>query len=468
VKNLPLVVAACVSLLPALSQALDVGFESVLLGEYSSNAFLNDSQAGVDGTSTAGKFEFSLFGQQNSELAEGGFLADFNYETVQNETEGSEDIARQNESLARFYGGLSFATPLRSLNWYVGDVLTSLLDENQLQRFTTDSERQINVFVTGPEFKREIGVMKTLDAHLYYAHQSDDTDVEPDRLYNFGTTFTSELDTGRSWGIRLSDIYTQRVSDDYNRFSGAVFLRSEQALMTYDGAIGGTQYDSSGEGTTGLRLELGVSRSMSETRTLRLSATHDLIDQTLGAFEDLVAGSSVREEGKGVSAETGLNFNFESRVADDVFYIDASAINSDFQLVSKAAGFTTRDVSLRDNRSYSIGTGLVRALTPRVSIKGDLGYERLEFVNRAGEIDSYSATIALDFALNNRWSLTLGTRYLEETGLATSIIEGDQGDVVSSPPDVLDSTENRVFFGVRWAPPTRASNDVGGAVRSFR
>lgn len=460
------ILAILVSLLPAVSVALEIGFESSLFAEISDtdNRVPEREQSGIDGT--LGTFNFALFGQEQSDIADGGFMAELRAERI---FENDNDTSNDNETFTRFYGGLSVATPLRSLNWYVGDVLAAVLDEDQLQSIDDNRNRQVNVFVTGPEISTQVGVQKTLDTSFYYVNQTDDTDNDLDTLYNLRANFTSLLAGGRSWGVRLSDIYTDKPdsalnSEDFNRASGALFIARQRSVTTLDVELGATQYYSNGEGTNGLRFGLDWSRLMSETQTLSLSVSHDLIDQTLGVLQELTTGEQARDETDGVAENTAVNLRYESIAGVNSFVIGVGAVNSDFRLAADESGFTSRNTRLRDSVSYALTAGFSRDLTARTSINLDASLQRREFVNRPDEIDSLGVIGAFRFDLNNRWAIELGGGYLEETGVTTTI--NDVEGTVSQPLE-LDEVDTRVFIGLRWAPPTRASRDAGGVVRSF-
>lgn len=460
------ILAILISLFPAVSVALEVGFESSLFAEISDTDNRAPERNGTGLNGTLGTFNFSLFGQEKSNRAEGGFSAEFRGERVLDE---ESDSGNANETFTRFYGGLSVATPARFLDWYFGDVLAGVLAEDQLQSLDDNEGRQVNVFITGPEISTQVGVQKTLDMSFYYVNQSDDTENDLDTLYRLNADFTSVLSGGKLWGIRLNDVYTDKPdtavnSEDFNRASGAVFVSRQRGVTTLDVELGATQYSSNGEDTDGLRFGLDWGRTLSNTQTLSFSLSHDLIDQTLGILQDLTTDQQAREETNGVAANTQVDIRYESIVGENSLFLGLGAINSDFQLASDESGFTSRNTRLRDNLSYGLRAGFSRNLSARTSVNLDASLQRQEYLNRPDEIDSLSVTGAFTFAINNRWAVELGAGYLQEEGSTTTINE-ISGTL--TPELALDEIETRVFLGLRWAPPTRASRDAGGVVRSF-
>lgn len=445
---------------PLSAHSLEVGFEGLLGVDLSDNINENDRGEELSGTLVRGSF--SIFGNQNSSRVRGGFLGEFNTDRQFDDEDTDTDV----ETFTNFLGALNvFITP-RSLSWFIGDALGTVLAENETQSLDERDGSRRNVFVTGPSFTYDLGSRRTFDTRLLYIQQSDDTPDELANLFNLTAGYRSEFSGGNALGFRLRDVYTDNPDEslltDLNRLTAFAFWERSRGLLDTRVELGGTQYNADGDTVSGAYFRLDATRSLSPQSGLNFSLVYDLADQTLDAIETLAdGGTAIADDVDGVARNTTVSIGYKAVTGGNNFSVDVGALNSDFISINDSSGFTSVNADLEDLRRYFASVAWNRALSARIFAGVSGSYIREEFLNVADESDSLVGSATLGYGLSRSWQFQLGYSFELRDGIETS----NEGNSVVAT--AFDSIENRVTLALRWEPPTRANKDFAIDLKSY-
>ncbi len=433
------------------ARSLDIGIEAELRLEASDNVDQIDDSVGDEGT--VGFASFEVYGEQRGQFLRGGFLGEL--QTRQEFDTDDNDTSTVNN----FFGGATLQlTP--SLSWYFGDVLGSVRVSDGIIP-TEDDEIAVrrNVFVTGPTLNFEVDSRRRFNAELLYFNQSQD-DIDLAQLFTAQADFSFDTSGGNTFGIALSDIYTDEpnepvgelVADDNNRVSAALFWRRDRGRFSYSAEVGATRFDADGDAITGLNAAFRVSRQLSPVSSLVFAIGTDLSDQNISTIDSLL------DDGAGTQTEApGI---FQSNIASIIYNFAGSRTTAQLGASVEDSAFRTletlidgTDPSLEDSTIIALFGSLSRTFTRRLSLNAGLRYENEQFDNLDDESDSVAADITVDFRLTQSFIIGAGVRSSYSTGTNTR-------EFISVAADGnFDVTENRGVLLLRYAPPSRATRE---------
>lgn len=444
--------------------ALELGFEGQLAVENSDNvAGVNspDEKSGITAAAVLG-----VYGEQRSRRFEAAFRGELDSRKLV-----SEDGSSVN-TISRFLGAAEFNITPRSWRWYVGDVLGGVRSDNGVQTIDDTTIDRRNVFVTGPSFQYDIRGVSRTRARLLYVNQTEESE-QLETLYT--GTFSYEHDTipGSFVGFRLGDVYTDVVesadrngsdtaASDFNRSTVAVFMNRERGWLSLYGELGATRYDTDDESVDGVNAQLRAIRAIGPQTTLTATLTRDLNDQNLSTVESLIGGDGIglRPDISGFFSETRLTlaYSFQSNMTS--LDLGVSLAELDYQLLATDTSFTF-DADGEDHRQATAFANVSHRVNSR--LRGEMGvsYERQEYDNRADETDSVLASTKLVYRLSNSFELEAGLVHDAASGLLTRFSTG------TGVEENVDVTENQVILGIRWAPPSRANQDLTVELKSL-
>jgi len=446
--------------------ALDIGFEGLLSLETSDNVAGANSPDEEDGL--IGGAQIGVYGEQRSRLVDAAFSGEI--DTRRTDTEDDSDV----NTVTRFLGAAEFYLTPRSWRWYVGDILGGVRTDNAIQPIDDNSVDRRNVFVTGPSFEYDVEGVSRTRARLLYVNQTEDNETL-ETLYNGSFSYERDTTSGSYYGFRLADIFTdlpeeanntddQTDEPDFNRLSSSVFWNRLRGFLEVYGEIGVTRYDADDETLDGLNAQLRATRTLGPQTSFSIALTRDLSDQTLSTIESLISSGGdavgVRPEASGFFAETrlGLEYSFQSSWTS--LDLGMGIAELDYKLLSIDA-----DIAINANSEDQLQGFAYASVSRRISnrLRGEfsVNFERREFDNRRDESDSILATAHLIYRLSRSFELEGGIVHDTATGLRTRFNTG-----VGLEEDI-DVTENRFTIGLRWAPPSRASQDLTVELKSL-
>jgi len=432
--------------------ALEFGVEARTLVQASDN--VDQADAGAEQEGSLGFVGIGVFGEQSGRLATGAFSGEIDVRTRLDEDDGID-------TLSRFLGAVEFRLTPRVLSWYVGDVLGSVRVDDTDQPVNDFRTQRRNVFVTGPQAEWQIDAANRLDARLLYLHQSGDGD-QLETLYNGFVEFQRERIAGRRIGLRLSDVFTDasRVGEgeDANRVSASGYIERERGAWSLGGELGGTRYDTDDQSVDGLVAQVEAVRRLGPVSAATLRLRRDLNDRTLGTVSSLLgSGSAAQQDAGGIFEETRLEALYELKGSVGTAEAGIGAATLDYRVVDGG----TLDDALADDQDQVETYGFVvgsRSLTPRLRAQGGVRYERERFDNLPDEADSLLGTLGITYQLTRELQLDASYLFDRSSGIRSDEVDG----LVE-----LDRTENRVGLGLRWAPPSRASQDLTIELKSL-
>lgn len=450
---------------PVAAQALELGFHALLSAELSDNVNAANSPDEESGLTASGLI--GIYGEQRSRNVDAGFTGEI--ETRRLLSDGDADF----NTLTRFLGAADFSLSPRSWRWYVGDILGGVRVDNAVQTIDESTIARRNIFVTGPSFDYTVQGRSRTHARLQYVRQTEDAD-ELETLYTASFRHEHETTPGSYFGISVGDIYTDlpanaavaglNSSDDYNRSTASIFWNRVTGLVELYGEAGSTHYDTDEESLDGFTTRLRITRRLGPKTAISLSLGRDLNDQTLSTIESLIASGSdaiaVRPEVAGFYEETrvGLSYTYQSTFTS--VDLGVGLAQFDYRLLtSEVPNGLTAD--LEDHLQGSAFASLSRHLSNR--LRGELGfsYERQDYDNRVDETDSILASALLVYRLSTSFELEGGLVHDSASGRLTRFPDG------VGVEEAVDITENRATLGIRWAPPSRASQDMTVELKSL-
>lgn len=453
------------ALLAFPAQALDLGFEGRVALEHSDNIdSVNspDEEAGQTANAV-----FGVYGEQRSRSLNAAFKGEIDTRSDVSEDDSSFD------TLTRFLGAAEFSLTPRSWRWYVGDILGGVRTDDAVQTIDESDIDRRNVFVTGPSFEYDVEGRSRTRARLLYVNQTEESE-NLETLYSGTASYERDTTPGSYIGIRAGNVFTDlpeesenpdiRQEGDFNRSTLAVYTLRERGFLQLFGELGVTRYDADEESLDGFNARAEATRQLGPLTSISLSLSHDLNDQTLSTVESLIASGgdsvAVRPEVAGFFEETRLELGYSFQGTDTSVDVGAGVSRQDYRLLGADAALGLDADGQDQFQSFAFGA-LSKRLSLRLRSELSVSYERETFDNRNDETDSILATAMLFYSLSRSFELETGLVHDSASGLITRFNTG------AAVEEDVDVTENRFIIGLRWAPPSRASQDLTVELKSL-
>ena len=461
-----------VALFPGTAWSLDLGFEGRLTLEQSDNIESVNSPDEEDGQTVGAVL--GVYGEQRSRLVSAAFRGEIDTRSDVSEDDSSFD------TLTRFLGAAEFSITPRSWRWYVGDILGGVRTDNAVQTIDDSDIDRRNVFVTGPSFEYDVEGRSRTRARLLYVNQTEDND-DLETLYTANASYERDTTPGSYFGLRAGNVFTDIPDEsenpnvlqdgDYNRSTVATYINRARGFVELYGELGVTRYDTDDESLNGLNARLRAIRQLGPMTSVSVSLSRDLNDQTLSTIESLIQSGGtavgVSPEVAGVFEETRLDVGYSFQATDTSLDLGLGVAQQDYQLL---ATDSTLDISAdREDQFQGFAYGsLSRRLSTRLRTELAISYERQTYDNREDETDSVLASALLVYRLSRSFELEGGILHDSASGVLTRLTaDPADGDVLLEVPEDVDVTENRLTIGLRWAPPSRASQDLTVELKSL-
>lgn len=454
-----------VLLYPATVQSLELGFEGRLTVEHSDNVYGVNSPDEEDGTTLGGLI--GVYGEQRSRSVDAAFTGEIDTRRIVSEEDPSFD------TITRFLGAAEFALTPRSWRWYVGDILGGVRADNAIQTIDDTTIDRRNVFVTGPSFEYDIAGWSRTRARLLYVNQTEDSE-ELETLYTANVSHERDTTPGSYLGIKAGNVFTDLPDEsdnpdlsqegDFNRSTVAVYANQLRGFLELYGELGATRYDADEESLNGLNAQVRAIRQLGPMTSVSASLTRDLNDQTLSTVESLIAsgGNAVglQPEVAGFFEETRLDvgYSFQSTVTS--VDVGLGVAQQDYRVLGAEAQLGLDPDSEDQINGFAYGA-ISRRLSNRLRTELAISYERQTYDNRDDQTDSILASGQLIYRLSTSFELEGGIVHDTAEGVLTRFSSG-----IGVEEDI-DITENRITIGLRWAPPSRASQDLTVELKSL-
>lgn len=461
------VACACLFLTGTCAQALEVGFQGLLQLEASDN--IEGVNAPDEDQGTIQSAVLGVYGEQRSLLVTAAFLGELDLRNTTSEEDSNID------SISQFLGAAEFKLSPRSWTWYVGDILGGVRSDDALQPIDDAQIQRRNVFVTGPAFDYEQqGISRTSARALYVNQTQDNASLET--LYSVNFSHERDLTTGSFYGFRLGNIFTDlpsendaalqgtQADEDFNRSTFGLFYQRAIGFLTLFGEVGATRYDADSESLNGLNAELRATQQLGPETFASVFVRRDLSDQSLSAVESLVQSGEtavgIAPDSAGFFTETSAGAQYSYQTSNTSVDLAAGIAQLDFQLLSGGAqGFINAD---GEDRAQAFATAnWAQRLSRQLRSELSISYETQEFDNLRDNSQSVLIGAQLIYSLTRSFDLQLGVTHDNGSGLRTRFTD------VTGVEEDIDVTENRVAIGLRWAPPSRASQDLTVELKSL-
>lgn len=456
----------------APATALDLGFDGLILLESSDNIEGVNSPDEQDGVIQSGLL--GIYGEQRSRVVEAAFRGELDTRKVVADDDSDLD------TITRFLGAAEFRLTPRSWRWYVGDILGGIRTDDGVQPIDDSDLVRRNVFVTGPSFSHEIIGISRTEARLLYVNQTQD-DVDLETLYTANFSYERDAERGNYYGARLGYVFTDlptaeddvqtingvqsaTIEPDYNRTTVGFYYNRRLGLAELFGEIGATRYESEEDSLSGLNALLRGTRQLGPQTFFSAFLSRDLNDQTLSTVESLIASGN---DAVGVAADAAGFFE-ETRVGVEYSYqspfssidVGGGVAQLDYQLLS-VLSTANQSADLEDRQQGFAYLTWSRRITNRLRSDIGVSYETQEYDNLPDNTDSTLLTAVLVYGLTSSFDLQVGVTHDTAVGSRTRFENG-----VGVEEDI-DVTENRFTIGLRWQPPSRASQDLTVELKSL-
>lgn len=458
---LPVVAAVSLALgLPgAPSYALEVGFQGLAEFEASDNVFGADSPDEEEGFIQS--VVLGVYGEQRSQLVTAAFSGEIDAQNTE-----SDDNSNFT-TITRFLGAAEFKLTPRSWTWYVGNILGGVRNSNDVLPIDDFDLDRRNVFVTGPAFSFEQQGISRTEARALFVDQTQDGD-DLETLYIADASHERDLTTGSFYGVSLSNIFSEVPEDDdnsdFNRLSAAVFYNKRIGFLDLYSEVGVTRFDTDDENLDGFTAELRGTQQLGPQTSASVFVRRELVDQNLSTIESLIQSNNqigvIDDSSASFFVETTLGAEYSFQSNSRTLSFSAGISQLDFEFIAEN-NLTEDDVNDEDRRQAFASATLSQQLSPRLGSEILASYESEDFDNLQDNSESFLVSAQLFYALSRSFSLEFGLSFDRGTGFETQAIGGIDGF------DQIDVTETRASFGVRWAPPSRASQELTVELRSL-
>jgi len=449
------------------TQAFEVGFEGILQLEASDNVEGDNAPNEVDGIIQSAVL--GVYGEHRSKVVRAAFSGEL--DTRKTSTTDNSDV----NSISRFIGAAEFKLTPRSWVWYVGDILGGVRSDNEIQVIDDIQIERRNVFVTGPSFQYEQQGISRTSARAWFVNQTQDNE-SLENLYLANFSHERDLTPGSFYGFRLGNIFTDKPNDDdsdledpdfeedFNRATFGVFYNRLIGFLTLFGEVGLTRYDADSESLDGLNALLRATRELGPQTTFSLFFQRDLSDQSLSAVESLVQSGEnaigVAPNSAGFFTESRVGAEYSFKGPDTAVDLVAGVAQLDYPLLS---GDNLSVINFGDEDRVQAFASALWSQRLGTQLRSELGlsYETQEYDNRVDNLDSVLLKAQLIYELSLSFDLQVGITHETGLGLRTRFA----GDIPE--PEEIDITQNRLLLGLRWAPPSRASQELTFELKSL-
>lgn len=461
------IVCACLFLTSNAAVALELGFQGLLQLETSDN--IEGANAPDEEEGTIQSAVLGVYGERRGPVVTAAFLGELDIRNTTTEDDSAVD------SISQFLGAAEFKITPRSWTWYVGNILGGVRSDDALQPIDDTVLERRNVFVTGPAFEfEEQGISRTSARALYVNQTQESESLET--LYSVNFRHERDLTTGSFYGFRVGNIFTDlpseddaalqgaQANEDFNRATFAAFYQRAIGFLTLFGEAGATRYDADSESLDGFNAELRATQELGPQTFASVFVRSDLSDQTLSAVESLVQSGEtavgIAPDAAGFFTETtvGAQYSFESN--DRGVDLAAGFSQLDFELLTGSAQGTI-NADGEDRVQAFASANWAQRLSPQLRSELAVTYETQEFDNLPDNSESLLLEAQLIYSLTRSFDLQLGVTHDNGTGLRTRFTD------VNGIEEDIDVTENRFSIGLRWAPPSRASQDLTVELKSL-
>jgi len=448
--------AIVLSLSSGLLHSLEVGFEISNVTAATDNVDQNNQGLEIEGavnTST-----LTIFGSQTSSRLSAGFLGELG-----GQRRFQSVLDDEASSITRFFGSIDLELT-RQISWYFGAVLGGSLTDNAVA-VTNETELLRNrrsVFLTGPELDLQFSSVQRLEGHLFSIANSDDDGSSLPDFLELELDYSHQLGGGLAWGATLDNIRAENSSTDpnFNRLTFGLTGSRTRNLNTWEGLIGGTQFDSD-EGdafeTSGAIAQLRYRRQFSEINEVFAEVSRSIVDDTLSETNSLLTTGNARvAETPGVFNDTVFRIGQSYGSTITSFAWDVGFGDADFEGIVDGAGFTTAAAELQDQRRTFANLNFTRSLSPKFSVGFTFNYQFEEFLNLPDDSESFlgAATISYFFG-DFRLNLTYQGELMDEL------------DTMDGGREITDVVENQILIGLIFSPPTRAQREQVERLRTL-
>ncbi|MFK7993642.1 MAG: hypothetical protein AB8B87_05860 [Granulosicoccus sp.] len=447
--------------------ALDVGFQGLVETEASDNVQGANAPAEEEGIIHSGVL--GIYGEHRSRSV----TAAFSGELDNRKTSSADDS--DFSSISRFLGAAEFKLTPRSWVWYVGDILGGVRTDDAIQPIDDAEIERRNVFVTGPIFEYEqIGQSRTSARGLYVNQTQNRESLE--NLYIADLSHERILSVVSYFGIRLGNIFTDlpddsenapealQLEENFNRATLGIYYNRSIGFLNLFGDFGFTRYDAGDESLDGLSAELRAIQTLGPQTLLTVYVQTDLSDQSLSAVESLVQSGEtavgIAPNASGFFSETRVGVEYSFRSLDRVVSLGAGFAELDYQLLF---GGLEGDIDIDgEDRQQGFATAFwSQSLTSQLRSELALNYEAQDFNNRIDNSDSLLLRFQLIYQLTRSFELQVGITHDTASGVRTRFFD------TGATEEDIDITENRLSIGLRWAPPSRAGQDLTVELKSL-
>ena len=453
-------VAAAVWLVLSLSQpalALEIGFLGLVQLEASDNIEGVNSPDEDDGVIQSGVI--GVYGEQRGTRVKAAFSGDVDLRKVSSDDDA--DIT----SISTFLGAAEIRITPRSWSWYVGNILGGVRNDDGLQVIDDVELDRRNVFVTGPEFQYvQQGVSRTNARALYFNQTESDTELED--VYAFDFRHERDLTTGSFFGLQLGNILTDfpDSEDDFNRVSIAGFYNQQIGFLSLYGELGATQYETDAENIDGITAALRATQLLGPQTSAAVYIARELNDQNLSTLDSLLQSGDtavgVSPNASGIFAETTIGAEYAFQSADRSIDLAAGFSQREFE---PGLGLQFVNAGIEDRNRIFVSATWAQRLSLRLRSDVNLSYESIDFTDndRPDETESALLRAQLIYSLTRSFDLELGLLHDTASGQIST-----PNNAIAGPQDI-DITENRAFIGIRWAPGSRASQELTVELKSL-
>lgn len=464
---------SCLFLSPA-TMALELGFEGLLLMESTDNIDGADNPDEQDGDIQSGLL--GLYGEHRTRIFNAAFRGE-----LDTRKEESEDDSSFN-TITRFLGAAEFKLTPRSWRWFVGDVLGGIRVDDGIQPISDSDLESRNIFVTGPSFSYDVVGFSSTQARFLYVHQVQD-DLDLETLYTATLSYERDRLRGNYTGVRFGNIFTdvsdsslaadelaEGVDPDYNRISAGLYHNRKIRTNNLLGEIGATSYKTYDGSLTGAYVFLEGTRELGPQSSVSLTLSRDLYDQSLSTIESLISSGEdtigVSPESSGVFVETRIGAEYSINNSSNTATIGAGSAQLDYRLLSVLAE-ANRNPDLQDRDQWFAYVSWIRQLTNRLSADVGASFESQDYDNLSGNSQSTLLRAKLTYDLSRSFSLQLGAIRDSASGLRSRFTTELNSETTEVVGDKIDVTENRFTIGIRWMPPSRASQELTVELKSL-
>jgi len=444
---------ACIALsVSKTASALEIGFESSLLVIASDNVdALGD---GLEEEGQIGTATFGVFGSQDGTKLRAAFAGQIR------SSKQLDDEDDDFTSVTQFVGAAEFKITPRSFTWYFGNTLGTVLPDDGVEPIDLIGSERRDVFITGPEFQYNFGAFSRASARLLYVNQTQN-DVTLETVYNGNADIEYDTTGGSTIGLGFTNTFTDNPETnpdgDFNRMSLSALWRRERARNSYEFSLGGTRYDVDERSLNGINGQASFRRQLTLNSSFSFVLTRDLRNESLNTVESILVDGVGRDSGgNGVFDLTSGTLSYGFTTANSNIALSAGAGQSEFRLLTNDEGVTFSSEE-EDRRNAFASASFMRQLSALTRFQTSLRYSTQDFVNTPEETQSLLGTASISRVIGRSFSVSLE--------YSTSVTGGKR--TTTDGLEDIDTMQNRVTFGLVWAPPTRANKDLTVQVQSL-